>query len=308
MSDRSKFWIAARYWAREVPRRTQVAWYNLALRQPKAISAMVRIRNEEEFLRPSIQSIVEHVEEVVLIDHLSTDRSPQLISELAAEHSQKVKAVSYPYEVHKYGAENDAHRRRFFARYSPHIMANFYNWCLRQCTRPYVLKWDADMIATDGFHRALESFRQTDGKDVMMFAGVNLHPDMDHLLAPVEGDMNDSMVRTLHQSYVRPDAVAEPRLFPRRLAHYDSGFWFCERLLTPFMHHPSHVMNIEQPCYLHMKYCKPNPYNNMSSDLERAIAANIKAGEPVAVEVGAAIERWDLRRQGRQLERTAVVA
>jgi glycosyltransferase involved in cell wall biosynthesis len=293
----SKAWTALRYWAGEVPRRAKVAWYNLALRQPKAISAMVRIRNEEEFLHPSIKSIVEQVEEVVLIDHLSTDRTPQIIAALAAEHPRKIKAVQYPYEVHKYGADNDVHRRRFFARYSPHMMANFYNWCLRQCTKSYVLKWDADMIATDGFYRALETFRQTDGKDVLMFAGVNLHPDMRHLLAPVDGDVNDPLVRTLHQSYVRPDAVAEPRLFPRRLARYDSGFWFCERLLTPFMHHPGHVLKVEQPCYLHMKYCKPNPYNNMSSDLERAIAAHVRPGEPVGAEFGAAIERWELRPQ-----------
>lgn len=291
---KTSFGIALRYWAREIPRRAKVAWYDLALRQPKAVSAMVRIRNEDEFLYPAVKSIVEHVEEVVLIDHLSTDRTPQIIAQLVAEHPERVRAVRYPHEVFKYGAENDAHRRRWFSRFSPHLMSNFYNWCLKQCTRSYVLKWDADMVATESFYRALNAFRRTDGKDVMMFAGVNLYPDFRHALAPVSGDLNDPMLRTLHQSYVRPDAVAEPRLFPRRMAGYDSGFWFCERLLTPFMHHPKHLLNVDAPCYLHLKYCKRDPYNNMSDDLRQAIRDNMKAGDELPSDVRVSVTRWRL--------------
>lgn len=289
---------SAGFWSREIPRRTKVACFNALLRRPKAVSAMVRIRNEEQFLYPSIKSIVEHVEEVVLIDHLSTDATPRIIRQLKEEHPDKVVAVRYPHEVHTYGEAHKINRKRLFASRSPHMLGTFFNWCLRQCSQSYVIKWDADMIAIGRFYAALDEWRRSPDRDVLMFPGVNLHPDLRHLLAPIDGG-GDRLMQWTALSYVRPDAMAEPRLFPRALAHYDNGFEYCERLLTPF-ERTEHMIQIKDPCYLHMKYCKTDPYNNMSSDLERAISSSVRPGEPVTAEVAAAIRAWGLDRAGER--------
>ncbi len=51
---------APRYWDRRV----------------KQISAMMRVKNEEEFLAASVLSIADFVDEIVIIDNLSTDNTP----------------------------------------------------------------------------------------------------------------------------------------------------------------------------------------------------------------------------------------
>ena len=51
-------------------------------RGAKTISAMTRIRNEEEFLEEAVLSIIDIFDEIILIDNLSDDKTPAIISAL----------------------------------------------------------------------------------------------------------------------------------------------------------------------------------------------------------------------------------
>ena len=46
----------------------------LAGRPPKKISAVMRVKNEAEFLERSINSVIDLVDELVIVDNCSTDR------------------------------------------------------------------------------------------------------------------------------------------------------------------------------------------------------------------------------------------
>src|SRR5687768_3243300 len=83
-----------------------IAWARARLHQSRAISAMLRVKNEEEFLFASVTSIVEHVDEVVIVDNGSRDETPAVIDALRERYPDKVSRHSYPFEIRRVGREN----------------------------------------------------------------------------------------------------------------------------------------------------------------------------------------------------------
>jgi glycosyltransferase involved in cell wall biosynthesis len=270
-------------------------------RTERGVSAMVRVRNEEEFLYPAVKSIADLVEEVVIIDNRSSDGTADIIAKLREEYPHKVVAAEYPFEIRKVGAESIALAATRRGRRSPHLSANYYNWCLRRCSRPYILKWDGDMIATAAFARGLEAWRRS-AASLLILRGANVHPDRRHLLAARVTDRETltagldapgmpAWVTSLTYDY------AEPRLFPARFARYQPGAGWTQTLESPFLRrglrsHACHTL--DEPCYLHLKFCKASPLATYSADLARVIDGNLAVGPPLEPEWHTLLERWHL--------------
>jgi len=267
----------------------------------KQVSAMVRVRDEQEFLYPSVKSIADYVDEIVLVDNLSADRTPSILESLRLEHPHKVVCYQYPYEIRKVGRENWELASSPEARSSPHLSANYYNWCLRKCTKPYILKWDGDMIATDTFYRSIEEWRASN-KPVMVFNGANVHPDLQHLIAAKSSDRGKLLASltvpglpawVTSMTYDYP----EPRLFPRFLAKYESSLWWTQRLSSPFLHGKLKsrcCYHVQAVCFLHLKFCKRDPCSGYSSDLKEVISSNITVGPPLSPEWRQLLRRWQV--------------
>lgn len=93
------------------------------------ISAVIRVKNEEDWIRPSILSIKDFVEEILIVDNGSTDGTLDVVEQVASEISTPTRVFRYPEadhcEISNVGVINSE-----------------YKW---------ILKWDADFIAhTDG--------------------------------------------------------------------------------------------------------------------------------------------------------------
>jgi glycosyltransferase involved in cell wall biosynthesis len=225
----------------------------IAQRAPKTLAAMVRIRNEEEFLYPAIRSIVEAVDQVVLIDNLSDDRTPEIIRQLQAEFPHIVAAYVYPHRVARYGAENAELSRTLRGRRSPQLLANYYNWCLRRCAASHIMKWDADMVATAQFAQALTLFR-SGPMQVMYISGINVHPARTHTVVGTPDRV------------IAPYEDYEPRIFPKLFASYDNRARVYETLASPYAN-TDLAMRYTPMTYLHMKFCKHNYELNASPDM-----------------------------------------
>jgi hypothetical protein len=259
---------------------------------------MVRVRNEEEFLRASVESIVDLVDEVVLVDNLSTDATPSIIEALVREHPGKVVSCRYPFPVRRVGSETWDLATSRSGRRSPHLSATYYNWCLTRCAKPYVLKWDGDMIATSVLARSLAAWRGS-SKPVLMIHGANLHPDLEHLLAARSSD-RERLLATLELkrmprwvTSLTHDA-SEPRLFPRRFARYDTQLGWTQKLESPycdarFAAELRHV--VDEPSFLHLKFVKYDPLSNYSADLARVIRENMDVGAPLDAEAREIVHR-----------------
>jgi glycosyltransferase involved in cell wall biosynthesis len=260
---------------------------------------MVRVKNEEEFLFASVASIADHVDEIVLVDNGSSDGTPAVIEALCERYPGKISRHSYPFEIRRVGRENWELASERSGRRSPNLSSTFYNWCLRKCTKPFVLKWDGDMIARPAFYEALDQWRRSD-KPIMAFSGENVHPNRRNLIRPKVTDREALLAKLtvrglpIWVTQLARDA-REPRLFPRVGASYDDGLLWTQRLSTPFDHrdfrHRS-SLGIESPCFLHMKFCKRHAFSNYSQDLREVIESNIDVGPPLSSDARSLLERF----------------
>jgi hypothetical protein len=277
---------------------------SLAGRRAKHISAMIRVKDEEEFLYPVVKSIGAHVDEIVIVDNLSSDRTPAIITALRREYPGKVIPHEYPYRLLRRGSENRELAGRPEARSSPHLSATYYNWCLRRCRGPFVLKWDGDMIATDRFEEALKEWRAST-KLVMRFKGANVHPDRQHLVAARSSDLEalaSGMAVPFLPTWIASmsHAAVEPRLFPKRFARYRMGRW-TQNLKSPCLHArggPESWHEVSEPCFLHLKFCKRAPYSDYSPDVERVVSSNVALGPALTPEWRRTLRRWGLGPRG----------
>lgn len=256
---------------------------------PQAITAMMRIRNESEFLEAAVRSIVDVVDHILLVDNLSDDATPTIIKKLLGEYPLKIKTALYPYEVARVGADNRRLHSLAAPDGTPRLLSNYYNWCLAQCHTEFVLKWDGDMIALPNLTEQIMAWR-AGGKPILVMNGANVHPGRRHLIQERSKD-RAGLEQALDSPGIPSWATAlsydhmEPRLFPLQGASYDSSLGWVERLATPFLAKEmkeAYRFRATGPCFLHMKFCKANPWSGYSPDLAKVLAENVTLGPVMA--------------------------
>jgi glycosyltransferase involved in cell wall biosynthesis len=110
------------------------------------ISFVIRVRNEEATLETCIRSLfaltIPH--EIVVILHLCTDRSKEIVEQLQQEN-KRIRICEFDFEVSKPGYETlatDVDSAHSFVKYS--------TWCVQQAKLPWIFRWDADFVASHG--------------------------------------------------------------------------------------------------------------------------------------------------------------
>ena len=270
----------------------------------RRISVMMRLRNEAEFVEPAVRSLVPVVDEVVLIDNLSTDGTAAAMRRLKSTFPDTVATYRYDHDVARVGSETWKLATEPISRRSPRLLSNYYNWCLQRCTGPYVLKWDGDMIALDSFRRELQGWR-SGGSPVLVMQGLNVHHGLEHVIVEriadraslLEGLEVPGLPRWVTRlTYDYP----EPRLFPKLFARYSAEILWTQTLHSPFWLGDAkrrYARTLQQPSFLHLKFCKRDPLANYSSDLAAVIAANIERGRRLEAEHREELIRWGLVRR-----------
>ncbi|MDC0131277.1 glycosyltransferase [Alphaproteobacteria bacterium] len=114
---------------------------SIAITKPGS-SAMLRVKNEADNITACLTSIADCFDEIVVVDNASDDTTVEKIKEFQATHPQGQKVVlhHYPFKVARCGSEHQATDAN-----SVHSLSYFYNWCLSNCHRRTVTKWDGDM-------------------------------------------------------------------------------------------------------------------------------------------------------------------
>jgi len=256
----------ARYTLRRLNEEVISSYYSHCWRSKrKSLSALVRVRDGEEFLMPSVASIISFVDEVVVIDNLSRDNTPNVINLLKERYPGKIISFRYDHNVVKVGEESAV----LYASNpsSPCLLHNYYNWCMSLCRSSFVLKWDDDMIACDKLIQEIENFKTS--KYIQYdFGGFNISPDYKYILTW--------------------DAGIEPRVFPltTKFRMVDYG----EVLNKPkqgkyFGESPTNLVSkkftyrTSTPMYAHLKYCKKDPGSNQSTEFRLQLEKSIEIGE-----------------------------
>lgn len=226
------------------------------------LSAMVRLKDEAEWILPSLESAAAFCDEIVVaLQGEQTDGTDGIVRAWAAStECENVEILSYPFDSVPNGP---GHGRQ--ARGSVRERAYFYNWCLARTTRSHVVKWDGDMVAFDELGGEIRAALEA-GVDFIRFKGVEIV------------DAHAWRVSATH-----PFANIETRVFAARPGvHFVTGD-FCELLQGQGAVHDQ--ATLDAPAYLHFKWAKARdsatkawPENWREIDHFRNLAARAAPG------------------------------
>jgi len=239
---------------------------------------LIRVRDGEEFLKASTESILDIVDEVVLVDNRSQDQTPKIIEQLTSSHPAKIRNFHYDHDVAPVG--EDCFRLNEEEPESPRLPHNYSNWCMEKCRHPFVLKWDDDMIPIQRLVDEIEKFKKS-GFLQFDFGGHNISADFKCVLEWKAG--------------------IEPLIFPvtTEFRIHDFGDVvksgksgkYAGEAPTPWVA-DKYKLRSEQELYAHLKYCKRNPGKNQSHGFRQELEAEIRTGEAIPEEFLSALARF----------------
>ena len=106
----------------------------------KGVSFIIRARDEEVNVSACLENISNIADEIIFVDHLSTDNTYKIAFELSKKHSN-IKVFKYKNEVPRPG---DNYNKNISV--IGNSISNYYNFCLTKATKYNVIKWDADFL------------------------------------------------------------------------------------------------------------------------------------------------------------------
>ena len=131
----------------------------LSAPRPPGISAYLRVKNEQQFVRLAIESHLPFYDEIVAVYNDCTDATPQILHDLAAKYPQKIKVFHY----------------------LPKVVPVATNYALSKCTYRVAVKLDADHLAIPCklalLIKTIRADMETDKLKVYTFSGINLIRD-----------------------------------------------------------------------------------------------------------------------------------
>jgi hypothetical protein len=129
--------------------------------KPAGISACIRVRNESQFMGAAVRSIVELVDEVVLLVQPSDDNTLEIAHELAEVYS-KVNVYYYPLVPDWIDTEG------FYKKNpnEPGHIVHMSNYALSKCNYSWILKIEGDVIALPTLKNIIQNVRDNIDKPV----------------------------------------------------------------------------------------------------------------------------------------------
>lgn len=249
-------------------------WYD---DRERGVSAMLRVGNEEEWIGPCLESILEFFDEIVV----TIDCDDRTLEVIETFDSPKIKVYEYPFDINPNGPGHSE-----YPADSVHDRAYYYNWSLSKTTKTHVSKWDADMLMLPEY--VTEEFRQT---------------VLENNIVKMSGwEVVDSRFERVSAN--NPTTGKEVRFFrvtPR--LHYEQGA-LCENFTYPepgeILEKPrlsayrlwnlvsGNEVHVDEPTYLHTKHIKSSdkqawPENWEEMDHFREIDDRKAEGPPLDV-------------------------
>ncbi len=152
----------------------QVSDLKVSQRKP-GISAFVRVKNGEDFLRQTVVSHIAFFDEIIIVYNDCQDNSEAVIKQLLMDYPEKIKAFHYLPKVSPLGVQNNG----------GDTMANYSNFALAQTSYSVATKLDDDHIAIESTLKPLvEKIRANRYKlnqQMWCFSGLNLFQQGDEV-------------------------------------------------------------------------------------------------------------------------------
>ena len=126
-------------------------------------TAVLRVKDEARSIPWVLPGVLRSVERAVVVDNGSTDGTPEIALQAAAEAGleDRLEVISYPFPVSRCGPEHLGTPPD-----SVRSLTYFYNWSFSHVRTRYALKWDGDMVLTPQGEQVLRDLAwQLQGSD-----------------------------------------------------------------------------------------------------------------------------------------------
>lgn len=131
-------------------------------RRAPGISAIVRVKNEAEFVELAVMSILPYANDIVLIFNDCTDATPEIVAELALREPERIRAYEYVPQVFPAGSNEQR-------TLPPNHVSSFVfytNFALSRARHRVCFMWDGDQIAIpEAFTRIVQRIRTLSPRD-----------------------------------------------------------------------------------------------------------------------------------------------
>lgn len=119
----------------------------LSEKRPNGVSGLMRIKDEEEYVEASIDSVIDALDELIICYQESTDRTPEILERKKREYPDKIKLYFYAPKVYSHHLTPEEYAYACsLPDDSPHLLSGYYNYTLSKATYRYAVKIDADQI------------------------------------------------------------------------------------------------------------------------------------------------------------------
>lgn len=202
---------------------TQEFLNSLVITRKDGVSGLMRVSNEEKTVRQSIESVINVLDELVIVYHNCVDNTIVILKELAFKYK---KISLFEYTQYVIPANTGGYVSRFNLC---HSLANYYNYGLSKCKYNWFLKIDADQIYFEDELKNLFSSRQS--LNYYCIIGFNVTVDInndisvgsfddvpinghhgDHFLTEIKIDSCFTIPQKADNSYCQTEQYYEPGL------------------------------------------------------------------------------------------------
>jgi hypothetical protein len=168
--------------------------------KPFGISGCIRVRNEAQFMTPSILSHLPYLDECVIVTQPSDDNTVELAKHFAASF-KKVKHYHYPFIVDWIDTEG------FYSKDpdKPGHLVHMSNWALSKCTYSWISKTEGDVLCLSSYQRIVDAVRANPtrsyyyGRLILNIAGENC--DQISIPNPTNGGFDEATFNNMPERY-----------------------------------------------------------------------------------------------------------
>lgn len=115
--------------------------------RPIGVSGLMRVKDEEEYVEASINSVIDALDELIICYQECSDGTTAIIEHKQKEYPGKIKVYFYAPKVYAHNLTPDELAYACsLPDDSPHLLSSYYNYALSKATYRYAVKIDADQV------------------------------------------------------------------------------------------------------------------------------------------------------------------
>lgn len=115
--------------------------------RPIGVTGLMRVKNEAKFIQLSTESVIDALDELIIVYQKSSDNTEEIVNALAQKYPDKIRSFFYSPEIKSHNlTPEEFDKAKNLPLDSIHLLSNYYNFTLSKASYRFALKIDADQV------------------------------------------------------------------------------------------------------------------------------------------------------------------